>query len=96
MENDQPFPPPPPHEYHRDYHEVAERMSVAALTAGILAVFFFWVFAIPTALAIVFGAVAIGKQKRAGVPLNGMAVVGLILGILSAIGFVVTLILVHS
>lgn len=60
---------------------VAQGFSITALVLGCVSIVFFWVYAIVPILAIIFGGVALKQQKDAGVKPSGMAVAGLVLGI---------------
>jgi hypothetical protein len=56
-------------------------MAITSLVLGCVSIVFFWLYAITPILAIVFGGVSINQSKRAGLKPNGMAVAGLVLGI---------------
>ena len=60
--------------------KVRNGQSVAALVLGCCSILFYWTLIVP-ALAIVFGGIAIKAQKDAHQKVSGMAVAGLVLGI---------------
>lgn len=60
---------------------VAQGFSITSLVLGCCSIVFFWLWGIVPVLAIVFGGIALSKQKAAGVKPSGMAVAGLVLGI---------------
>lgn len=59
----------------------AQGLSITALVLGCVSIVFFWLYGITPILAIVFGGIAISKQRKVGAKPNGMAVAGLTLGI---------------
>ena len=77
-------PPPPPPPAYAMYAgappKVRNGQSIAALVLGCCSILFYPTLIVP-ALAIVFGAIAIKAQKEARQSVNGMAVAGLVLGI---------------
>jgi len=73
--------PPPPPVAAQTTTPVAQGLSIASLVLGCVGIFLFWLYAIVPVLAIIFGGVAINKQKKAGVKPSGMAIAGLVLGI---------------
>jgi hypothetical protein len=56
-------------------------MAVAALVLGCVSIVFFWLYGITPILAIVFGGVSMNQAKKAGAKPNGMAIAGLVLGV---------------
>lgn len=56
-------------------------LAVTALVLGCCSVFFFWLFAIVPILAIIFAGVSINQSKKVGRKPFGMAIAGLVLGI---------------
>ena len=58
--------------------------SIAALVLGIVGVISLGALFVTPVLAIIFGAQAIGGQRRLGEQMNGMAVAGLVLGIIGS------------
>jgi hypothetical protein len=83
-----PTPPPPPPPYGLSPYapgagiapEVKRGQSIAALVLGCSSLFFYFTLIVPL-LAIVFGGIAMSAQRKAGQRMNGMAVAGLVLGI---------------
>ena len=67
---DQMLPPP------------AQGLAITSMVLGILGVFTFWLYGVIPILAIIFGAVAMSKAKKAGRKPSGMAITGLTLGII--------------
>jgi hypothetical protein len=59
-------------------------MAIAALVLGCVSIVFFWLYGIVPILAIVFGGVSMNQAKRVGAKPNGMAIAGLVLGIVFA------------
>jgi hypothetical protein len=72
---------------------VADGFSITAMVLGIVGAFFFWFYAIMPVLAIIFGAIALSKQRQANVKPSGMAIAGLVLGAVFTGIFVLVLIL---
>jgi lipopolysaccharide export LptBFGC system permease protein LptF len=70
---------------NRPYH----RQSTAALVLGCASAFFWFAFAVLPVLAILFGSTAMRAQRRLGYPISGMAVAGLVLGIVFTAVFAV-------
>lgn len=68
-----PTPPPP--------SRPDNAFSITALVLGCCSVFFFWLYGIVPILAIIFGGVAIRRAKQHNLKPSGMAVAGLVLGI---------------
>jgi hypothetical protein len=93
-----PPPPPPgpppgyvPYTYGQPY-AVAPRkngLGIASMVLGIVAVVIpcFWIFQIPGVIAVVFGAVALSQLKKHPEKYTGrgMAVAGLVLGLVSLV-----------
>ena len=79
-----PPPPPPPPPAYAVYAEapsnVKNGQSIAALVLGCCSILFYVTLIVP-ALAIIFGTIAIRAQKEAGQKVSGMAIAGLVLGI---------------
>ena len=74
-------------------------LAVAGLVLGIIAVAFFWMWPIAIIcgiLGIVFGAIGVSKAKRLGGTKRGMALAGLILGILGLVGSIVFIFVIIS
>lgn len=78
-----PTPPsPPPAGYTTTPSTEGNGMAIAALVLGCCSVFFFWLYAIVPVLAIIFAGVSMNQSKKAGRPkVSGMAVAGLVLGV---------------
>lgn len=56
--------------------------AVTALVLGCCSPFFFWLYGVVPVLAIVFGGVSMSQSKKYGYKPSGMAVAGLVLGII--------------
>lgn len=59
--------------------------AIAALVLGCCAPFFFWLYGVVPVLAIVFGGVSMSQSKKFGYKPSGMAVAGLVLGIIFSV-----------
>lgn len=59
-------------------------LAVTALVLGCCSIVFWWLYAIVPVLAIIFGGVSMNQSKKAGFKPNGMAIAGLVLGIVFA------------
>lgn len=55
--------------------------AITALVLGCVGILTFWIYGIVPILAIVFGGISIAQSKKAGHKPQGMAVAGLVLGI---------------
>lgn len=79
------FPPAPPAGYTIPSAPSAKPgngLAITALVLGCCSIFFFWLYAIVPVLAIIFAGVSINQAKKAGLAKpSGMAVAGLVLGI---------------
>lgn len=64
-------------------------MALAGFICGFAGLFFFGVILGP--LAVVFSVIGLNKAKREGRPLRGLAIAGLILGIVSTVGAVIAI-----
>ena len=60
-------------------------MAIAGLVLGCVSIFMFWLYAIVPILAIIFSGVSMNQAKKAGAKPNGMAIAGLVLGIIFTI-----------
>jgi hypothetical protein len=88
--NGPPPPPPPPLTAPPPYPpgiaattvppKVRSGQSITALVLGCTSILFYWTLLVP-ALAIVFAAAAMTAQRQAGQRADGMAIAGLVLGI---------------
>lgn len=67
--------------------------AVTSLVLGCCSIALFWLWAIPPILAIVFGSIAIFKARGAGRKPSGMAVAGLVLGIVFTALFALVIIM---
>jgi hypothetical protein len=76
--------------------KVADGFSITAMTLGITGAIFFWIYAILPILAIIFGAIALHKQREAGVKQSGMAIAGLVLGAVFTGVFLLVLVLAFT
>jgi len=79
---------------HERSEQRTSRMAVASLITGITGILsiplaFFAIPEILSVLAIIFGAVGMKRSRRTGVKDHGMAVAGLVLGIIGLILLVV-------
>jgi hypothetical protein len=82
-------PPPPPPPYGLSPYapgaglapDVKRGQSIAALVLGCSSIVFYFTLIVPL-LAIIFGGIAMSAQRKAGQKMNGMAVAGLVLGIM--------------
>ena len=85
-------PPPPP---RPDPPASTNGMAVASLVLGIVGIPFFWLIAIPSTLAVIFGGVGIGQIDRPERHQSGraMAIWGIALGVVGIVGFLVLVIL---
>lgn len=63
--------------------KIADGLSITAMVLGITGMIFFWFYAILPVLAIIFGAIALHKQRNADVKASGMAIAGLVLGVVA-------------
>ena len=87
--NNPPPPPPPPPMYPpppyapgaAPVQNVKAGQSIAALVLGCCSIFLYATVIVPV-LAIIFGIIAMRAQRTAGQRVNGMAVAGLVLGII--------------
>jgi hypothetical protein len=86
--NTPPPPPPPPMYAPPPYApgaapvlNVKAGQSIAALVLGCCSIFFYFTLIVPV-LAIIFANIAMRAQRKAGQRVNGMAVAGLVLGII--------------
>jgi hypothetical protein len=59
-------------------------LAVASMVLGILGFFFGWLYLVPCALAIIFGGIALSQIKARNLSGKGMAITGLVCGIVSA------------
>jgi uncharacterized membrane protein YgaE (UPF0421/DUF939 family) len=66
--------------------------AITALVLGCVSVFMFWLWAITPILAIIFGAIAIKRADSAGAKRSGMAIAGVVLGIVFASLFVLIMV----
>lgn len=64
---------------------VGQGFAITGLVLGIVGIFMFWLYAIVPVLAIIFSGIAMNKAKQVGAKPSGMAVAGLVLGIIFAI-----------
>jgi hypothetical protein len=71
-------------------------MGVTGLVLGIVSIFSFWLYAIVPILAIIFSGISMNQTKKAGAKFNGMAIAGLVLGIIFTIPGVIIALLVIS
>ena len=60
-------------------------LAITGLVLGCVSIFMFWMYAIVPILAIIFSGVSMNKAKKAGLKPNGMAIAGLVLGIIFTI-----------
>ena len=60
-------------------------MGVTGLVLGIVSIFLFWLYAIVPILAIIFSGISMNQTKKEGAKFNGMAIAGLVLGIIFTI-----------
>jgi hypothetical protein len=58
--------------------------AIAAMVLGILGIIFGFIYLVIPILAIIFGGVAMGGQKKMGAKPSGMAIAGLVTGIVGA------------
>lgn len=87
--NTPPPPPPPPPMYPpppyapdaAPVQNVKAGQSIAALVLGCCSIFLYATVIVPV-LAIIFGIIAMRAQRTAGQRVDGMAVAGLVLGII--------------
>jgi hypothetical protein len=78
-----PYPPQPP----------TNGMAVASMVLGIVGITIGWfLMAIPSVLAVIFGHVALGTMRRTGQQGRGMAIAGLVTGYI-VVGVVAVLLL---
>lgn len=77
------YPPPPyaPPGFGQPYVRAKNGQSIAAMVLGLCSILFY-PFVIPQVLAIVFAVTSITAQRRAGQPPSGMAITGLVLGVI--------------
>jgi hypothetical protein len=85
------YPTPPP-----GFQQVAaaptppaQGFAITSMVLGIVGVFGFWFYAVIPILAIIFGGVAISSAKKVGAKPSGMAIAGLVLGIIFTAIFVI-------
>lgn len=64
---------------------VGQGFAITGLVLGIVGVFMFWLYAIVPILAIIFSGIAMNKAKQVGAKPHGMAIAGLVLGIIFTI-----------
>jgi hypothetical protein len=85
---------PQPGAYHVPQVRTTNGLSVAALVLGIAGLVMFWLFAIPPALALIFGIVGRGqiKNSHGREEGEGMAIAGIVLGAIGLVIFVIVLI----
>jgi len=83
------------HPYQGSFARRTNGMAVASLVLGLVGILFFWVFAIPPILAIVFGSVARSQIRASGGSQEGegLAIAGIVLGIVDVAFLLVTLII---
>ncbi len=85
--------PAPPSGYQQAPNNGAG-LAITALVLGCCSVFFFWLYAIVPVLAIIFGSVSIGQSNKAGRDKpHGMAIAGLVLGVIFTMLFVLIIVL---
>jgi hypothetical protein len=75
------YAPPPYAPGAAPAQNVKAGQSIAALVLGCCSIFLYFTLIVP-ALAIIFAIIAIKAQRTAGQRMNGMAVAGLVLGII--------------
>ena len=84
MENT-PQPPqyfaPQPQVVYVQQQPKAAGLAVASMVLGILGLFFGWLYLVPPVLAVIFSGVALNQIKQRGLGGKGMAITGLVLGI---------------
>lgn len=81
-----PFQPPvqPPVQYVQVAPPKVAGLAIASLVLGIVSFFFGWLYLVPSVLAIIFGGVALHQIKLRNLGGKGMAIAGLVCGIISA------------
>jgi hypothetical protein len=60
----------------------SDGMAIAGFVCGCVGILMFWMYAILPILAITFSGISIGKSKRNGFQPSGLAIAGLILGLI--------------
>jgi hypothetical protein len=60
---------------------VPQGFAITSLVLGCVGILTFWIYGIVSILAIVFGGISISQSRKAGRKPQGMAVAGLVLGI---------------
>jgi hypothetical protein len=60
-------------------------LAITGLVLGCVSIFMFWLYAIVPVLAIIFSGVSMSQAKKAGAKPNGMAIAGLVLGVIFTI-----------
>ena len=75
-----PTPPPPPAPAGQTSRP-GNGMAIASLVLGCCSIVFWWLWGIVPVLAVIFGGVSMNQSKKAGWKPSGMAIAGLVLGI---------------
>ena len=70
--------------------------AVTALVLGCVSIVTFWLWAVVPILAIIFGGIAMYKARSAGRKPSGMAIAGLVLGIVFTAIFVLIILIAMS